>query len=320
MSTATTLDGVLVVDKPTGPTSHDVVACVRRALRTKKVGHLGTLDPLATGVLPLAVGRATRLASLLTGAAKQYDAQIRLGLVTDSYDITGTVVGGAAAAGQGDGTPPLPEQIADALGRFVGAGEQLPPPVSAKKVGGVRAYVLARQQRPVQPKSVAVTLETLTVLSIDGWHLRCRLRCSSGYYVRSLAHDLGQRLGCGGCLEGLRRERHGAFGLADAVALDEVVPDAPDAASRGPMLVSRLIPLSALLPELPAVVVTDDGRRRTAHGNTLRTFELARGQISSAAARVRVLDTGGRLLAIAEPGPGQMLHPRVVLVDQAKQS
>ena len=226
-----TFDGVLVIDKPAGPTSHDIVACVRRTLGLKKVGHLGTLDPLATGVLPLVVGRATRLASLLAGASKQYDAVIRLGVITDTYDITGTVVGGADAprpdatsAAHGE-LQPSPETIAHAAAGFVGSYPQRPPPFSAKKIDGVRAYALARRRQPVEVTPAQVTVEALTVLSIDGPRVRCRMVCLSGFYVRSLAHDLGGVLGCGGCLETLRRERHGPFNLQAAVPLAQIVED-----------------------------------------------------------------------------------------------
>ena len=305
-------DGVLVIDKPTGPTSHDVVASVRRMIGIRKVGHLGTLDPLATGVLPLVVGRATRLASLMTGADKVYDAWIRLGVETDTYDVTGTVVGAPAAAG----APPSPEVIADTLQRFVGRTEQRPPLVSAKKIGGVRAYELARRRQPAELPAVPVVLERLEVLAVDGWRVRCRIRCSSGYYVRSLAHDLGRRLECGGCLETLRREGHGRFALSQAIPLDEVVgAEREEAAARRARLAPRLVPLDALLPELPAVVANDGGAQRVAHGNPLRVADVApaANRPAPTGARVRILDMRGRLLAIGTAGPGGLVQPRTVL-------
>ena len=309
------LDGVLVVDKPTGPTSHDVVACVRRSLGLKKVGHLGTLDPLATGVLPLVVGRATRLASLLAGASKQYDAVIRLGLITDTYDITGTVIGGddaqlphttSVAIG---GPKPSPETIAHAAARFVGSYPQRPPPFSAKKLDGVHAYDLARRRRPVELTPVHVTVEALTVLSTDGPRVRCRIVCSSGFYVRSLAHDLGDLLGCGGCLETLRRERHGPFSHQAAVPLARVMED------RG-TVATQLVPMGSLLPWMPAVVVSDLGARRAAHGNPLRVPDMVPGAsvLPPNTGRVRVLDGRGRLLAIADQRGDGALHPKIVLV------
>lgn len=317
MTDRKSLDGVLVVDKPTGPTSHGVVACVRRSLGLKKVGHLGTLDPMATGVLPLVMGRATRLASLFGDATKQYDALIRLGLVTDTYDITGTVVGGSEANAPGNavaGTPPLPapETIRHAAAGFVGAYAQRPPPFSAKKIDGVRAYTLARQQRPVDMPPAQVTVKTLTVLSIDGSRVRCRVVCSSGYYVRSLAHYLGDVLGCGGCLERLRRERHGPFGLEDAMPLERVIECGENPAS----VAAQLIPMGSLLPGIPAVVVTNRGTVRATHGNPLRTADLAPGHHLPPpdTGRVRVLDECGRLLAIADQRTDGALHPKIVLV------
>ena len=312
------LDGVLVIDKPRGPTSHDIVACVRRTLGLKKVGHLGTLDPLATGVLPLVVGRATRLASLFADASKQYDAVIRLGLITDTYDITGTVVGGSDApspdtASTDVGGPPLPpEAITRAASGFVGSYPQRPPLYSAKKIDGVRAYDLARRRRPVKVVPARVTVEALTVLSIDGPRVRCRVVCSSGFYVRSLAHDLGNVLGCGGCLEALRRERHGPFRLPTAVPLAQIKEDPASMAM-------QLVPMDTLLRGMPAAVVSDLGARRAAHGNPLRVADIVSGSPGAIvplpnAGQVRVLDKDGRLLAIASERPDGALHPKIVLV------
>lgn len=308
-------DGVLVIDKPAGPTSHDIVACVRRTLSLKKVGHLGTLDPLATGVLPLVVGRATRLASLLAGASKQYDAVIRLGLITDTYDITGTVVGGAdaprpdATSAEIDGLQPSPETIAHAAAGFVGSYPQRPPPFSAKKIDGVRAYDLARRRQPVEVTPAQVTVEALTVLSIDGPRVRCRIACSSGFYIRSLAHDLGDALGCGGCLETLRRERHGPFNLQAAVPLAQIV-------EKSAWVATQFVPMGSLLPSIPAVVVSDQGARRVAHGNPLRVADIvpAAGLPLPNTGRVRVLDERGRLLAVADRRGDGTLHPKIVLV------
>ena len=308
-------DGVLVIDKPAGPTSHDIVACVRRTLSLKKVGHLGTLDPLATGVLPLVVGRATRLASLLAGASKQYDAVIRLGLITDTYDITGTVVGGADAprrdptSAEINGLQPSPGTIAHAAAGFVGSYPQRPPPFSAKKIDGVRAYDLARRRQPVEVTPAQVTVEALTVLSIDGPRVRCRIVCSSGFYIRSLAHDLGDALGCGGCLETLRRERHGPFNLQAAVPLAQIV-------EKSAWVATQFVPMGSLLPSIPAVVVSDQGARRAAHGNPLRVADIvpAAGLPLPNTGRVRVLDERGRLLAVADRRGDGTLHPKIVLV------
>ncbi len=312
MTSHPALDGVLVVDKPPGPTSHDIVAAARRALGLRKIGHLGTLDPMASGVLPLVVGRATRLASLFAGADKQYEAGIKLGLVTDSYDITGTIVGGSESDGADDPPPPAPtaDEIRRTAAEFVGSHPQRPPPVSAKKVGGVRAYELARRGLPVNLAPVTVTLDTLSLLAIDGMRVRCRLVSSSGFYVRSLAHDLGERLGCGGCLETLRRERHGPFGLAQAVTLATLM-------EQGPAAASELLPMAKLVPDLPAVTVTTGGARRVGHGNPLGRGDIvpsAESLASEQSSRVRVMDDAGLLLAIGEFRPDGLLHPKIVLV------
>ena len=293
--------GVLVVDKPAGPTSHDVVAVARRALACRKVGHLGTLDPAATGVLPLVVGRATRLAPLFSGARKQYDAVIRLGLETDTGDLGGAVVGGRDAADpDAPGPPPPPAAVEEAAARFVGSQLQRPPAVSAKKIGGVRAYDLARRGRPTAPAPVRVTVDALEVLSIDGPRVRCRIACSAGFYVRALARDLGESMGCGGCLETLRRERHGRFTLAEAVPLDRLVEGGAAAAA-------RLIPIDDLLPELPGVVLTDRGARRAAHGNPIAPPDIAPAAGSGRGAGACIAPGAGnsrnRPCAIARPAP-----------------
>ena len=309
------MDGVLVIDKPPRLTSHDVVTRVRRALGTRRIGHIGTLDPLATGVLPLVVGRATRLASLLSSGPKTYDAVILLGVTTNTYDVTGTATRpDPAAAGP---VPPL-AAIQEAGRTFTGRFAQQPPPFSAKKVGGVRAYQLARRHQPVAPSAVEVTVHAFEIRSLDGDRLRCRVTCEPGFYMRALAHDLGRALGCGGCLEALRRERSSAFALSDAVSLDIVEKEGPDAHG-------RLIPLAGLLPDLPGVVLTDRGSRLAAHGNALAPADLA-GNVGDdppwrhpqnegdAVHRVRLFDGDGVLLAIAETGTGGFLHPKIVLV------
>ncbi len=189
------VNGALVIDKPAGPSSHDVVARVRRALRVERVGHTGTLDPLAMGVLPLLLGQATRLARFLAAGDKAYDARIRLGVATDTYDAAGEPV--ARASGTLDGVAiPDPSAVAHALAEFRGAIQQTPPPFSAKRIGGMRAYDLARRKAPVAPAPVTVTVHALDLVGVDGSAVDVRLVSSAGFYVRSLAHDLGRsRLG-----------------------------------------------------------------------------------------------------------------------------
>ncbi len=307
------IDGVLVVDKPRGLTSHDVVARARRLLGTRRVGHVGTLDPLATGVLPLVVGRATRLAALLANGPKAYAAVIRLGVVTDTYDVTGTV---APAAGHDPALAAALDrgQLEAACRAFTGTFRQQPPPFSAKKVRGVRAYRLARRQQPVELRAVEVTVHSFEILALREAELQCRVCCAPGFYMRSLAHDLGLALGCGACLQSLRRERSGAFTLDQAVTLDAL-----GGAGAGVDPARQLVALADLLPDLPAVVVTGRGSERAAHGNLLRAADMQveaglRPAPPAAAKRVKVYDAAGTLLAIAETAPGGALHPRIVLV------
>jgi tRNA pseudouridine55 synthase len=300
------MHGVLIVDKPAGPTSHDIVAVARRALSISKIGHTGTLDPLATGVLPLVVGRATRLASLLSGTEKEYFARIKFGTSTSTYDS------------EGEPSPPTSEApaehaIAAALPEFSGTYSQMPPPFSAKKVGGTPAYKLARQQKPVELKPVEVTVHALDLHRYADGVAELRLVVSSGFYVRSLAHDLGQRLGCGAHLESLRRTRAGRFEDADAVPLDTIVRE-------GPSAVQRLIPLERLLTDLPSVTLSEQGAKRASHGNAIGPQDLHEGRAMAyaatpgAVARLRLLDREGALLGIAEPLDGGFLHPLIVLV------
>ncbi len=310
------MNGVLIVDKPLGPTSHDVVARVRRAIGISRIGHTGTLDPLATGVLPLVVGRATRLAQFLSADDKEYVAGIRLGLATATYDAEERLVRNES----GDPVAVLPvarrlafteSDVREALTDFQGTYWQVPPPFSAKKVAGRPAYMLARLQKEVELKAVEVTVRELELVHYFDGLARVRVTSSSGFYVRSLAHDLGQRLGCGAHLETLRRIRAGEFREDQAVPL-AVVQDEGSAA------MARLIPVESLLSRLPHVVVNEQGARRAAHGNALAAEHLWNAERTIPAGAtpgpVRVLDAGGALLAIGKPVGGGLLQPVVVLV------
>lgn len=288
------IDGVLVIDKPRDLTSHDVVAVARRALGERRIGHTGTLDPLATGVLPLACGRATRLVRFLTASDKEYEATIRFGVTTDSYDATGTATSRSGL---------IPEQhaVLRALTELTGSYLQTPPAFSAKKVSGLRAYRMARNDQPVvlAPAPVTVTRAELEKLN-DGIG-QVRIVCSAGFYVRTFAHALGEMVGTGACLEALRRTRSGDFTLQHAISLDRLL-------DRNSQAVAALIPLTRLLPAFPAVTVTGDGRERVSHGQEVEGA-------STAAEWVRLLDGDGHLIAMARPGsrPGS-LHPAVVLI------
>lgn len=298
------MDGVLVVDKPHGLTSHDVVAVARRCLNESRIGHTGTLDPLATGVLPLACGRATRLVRFLSASEKHYDATIRFGLTTDSYDVTGTEVSRSD-------TVPTREAVECALESLRGSHLQMPPAFSAKKVAGQRAYAMARRAEPVALQPVPVRLMTTDLLEFTGASARVALSCSAGFYVRSLAHAIGEQVGTGACLEALRRTRSGAFDLSHAVTLDDLQRNPTDAAGRA-------VPLERLLLDLPSARLTDEGRNRVSHGQDVDRAHVWPEDSAClemhAAEWVRLLDSGGRLLALGTPSRGpHALHPAVVL-------
>ncbi len=309
------MDGVLVIDKPAGLTSHDVVAKVRRALGIRRVGHLGTLDPMATGVLPLVVGRATRLASLLAPARKTYDGVMQLGVVTDTYDATGAITADIRdRMAEGNPAPPTPDAVVRASAAFAGTFLQQPPPYSAKKVRGVRAYRLARRQRPVAPEPVTVTVHDIDVLEVTPSHVRCRVTCDAGFYMRALAHDLGAALGCGACLTSLRRERNGTFDLSSALPFVEL--DEPAA-----IIARRLIPIGDLLPEAPRLILTTRAAERARHGNDLTAADVVSSDrewigtpLPAHEALAWLYDSDGALLAVARSHAARVLHPMIVLV------
>ena len=315
------LHGALLVDKPSGPTSHDIVSFTRRLLKTRRVGHTGTLDPLATGLLVLLVGHATRLAQFLVSDEKEYIADIRLGIATPTYDAAS--LDDSRSVGRGARGVTL-QLIEAALPDRVGTYPQLPPPYSAKKIEGVRAYEMARKRETVELKPVEITVRELELVAFDpqapllaprssplesGGLLRLRVAASAGFYVRSLAHDLGQALGCGGHLEALRRTRAGRFRIEDAAPLDALE-------RMGSTASSRLLRVNDLLAEYPEVSLTEEGLRRAANGNALAPHHLAELAASGglrAGARVRVLDAGGEVLAVAERRADGLLHPLLVL-------
>ncbi|MFP2932945.1 tRNA pseudouridine(55) synthase TruB, partial [Pyxidicoccus sp. 3LG] len=249
------MDGVLVIDKPSGPTSFDVVRQVRSLLKLKKVGHTGTLDPMATGVLPLCLGEATKVAGFITEGDKAYDATVRLGAETDTQDAQGQVTARAPV-------PPLtPALLEAALARFRGSFEQVPPMYSAVKVAGKRLYELARAGEEVERAARQVTVYELVLRDFSADRLQLSVRCSKGFFVRTLAHELGRALGCGAHLEALRRTHSGSFTLAQALPLADV----PALAKEG-TLASRLVSISDALVELPAVRVSAAEADRVSHG------------------------------------------------------
>jgi tRNA pseudouridine55 synthase len=303
------MDGVLVVDKPAGPTSHDMVLRVRRVLGVPRAGHTGTLDPFATGVLPVCLGKATRLARFLAGGEKVYQAEVRLGFATTTDDLTGESLG-----------EPRPltssrETVEAAVADLVGSFDQVPPAFSARRVGGRRLYELARRGEAAARAATPVTVHSLVLSRFDGERLELEVRCSPGTYVRALARDLGEQLGTGAHLTSLRRLRSGAFDLSCAVSGDDLAGAA-----------ERLIRLSSLLGELPAVHVGDEGRRFVRHGRDLGPDVVLEGFPRGSVDRLRVVDASGTLIALAVPvggasrgAPGLVtvpaLHPDVVLLD-----
>ena len=297
-------DGVLVVDKPQGPTSHDVVTLARRALGVSRIGHTGTLDPMATGVLPLVIGRATRLAQFLTASDKDYEAGVAFGRTTNTYDAMGTVVTTSDAR-------PTRDQVEAALGRFRGIFEQTPPAFSAKNIDGERSYDIARKAKDgvvVLPRAVTVTVRELDLRSFDGETAVLHMRVTAGFYVRSLAHDLGAALGMGAVLVALRRTRSGEFGLEGAVPLADVLQAGRES------LAARLLPFSSLLPELPAVTLRGpDCLERVKNGVEIAPGDLV-APLSALPELVRLLGPDGTLVGLAKPGktPG-FLHAAIVL-------
>jgi tRNA pseudouridine55 synthase len=289
------MDGVLVIDKPNGPTSFDVVRQVRSLLKLKKVGHTGTLDPMATGVLPLCLGEATKVAGFITEGDKAYDATVRLGAETDTQDAQGQVTARAPV-------PPLtPALLEAALARFRGTFEQVPPMYSAVKVAGKRLYELARAGEEVERAARQVTVYELVLRDFAADRLQLSVRCSKGFFVRTLAFDLGRALGCGAHLEALRRTHSGPFTLAQALPL----ADLPALAKEG-VLASRLVSMSDALVELPAVRVSVAEAERVSHGVPV---EVPVGQPG----RVRVMGPDGALLAVAEVVAGRLRYLRVLV-------
>jgi tRNA pseudouridine55 synthase len=290
------VNAIVSIDKPQGFTSHDVVARVRRILGEKSVGHLGTLDPLATGVLPLVTGRLTRLAQFYVKSEKEYEGEIRLGFATDTYDAEDTPVGKVSEV------QVSLEQVRAAATRFVGPIEQTPPPFSAKKVAGVPAYKLARKGKEVALSPVAVQVYELEITRVEGDRAEFRARVSSGTYMRSIAHELGQALGVGGHLANLRRTAVGEFRIADAVTLERL-----EQAARAGELEPVLVHPRRVLPEMPSVTATPDAAAKIRNGLAVNLPEM------SQARQVKVFAGQAELVCIAERVAGTLFRPRIVV-------
>jgi tRNA pseudouridine55 synthase len=321
------MNAVLIIDKPSGFTSHDVVARVRRILQQRAVGHLGTLDPMATGVLPLVIGNMTRLAQFYLKSEKTYEGVIRFGFATDTYDAEGEPAGLLQQ-------PSLTlEHVRELATKFTGVIEQMPPPYSAKKVGGVPAYKLARKKQEVALNSVQVEIKQFEIVSIEGCCANFQARVASGTYMRSVAHDMGQLAGCGAHLQSLRRTAVAEFGLEDAHTVAELEQAAHNLKERQPnhhrkedgegnsnvgnreendasleSLTELFVHPRKLLPSMPAVSATDEMVSRIRHGRPVNLPELSRAR------EVKVFAGQRDLVAICTRVAGSLFHPRIVLL------
>jgi tRNA pseudouridine55 synthase len=326
------MDGVLIIDKPAGITSHDVVAQVRHILHERRIGHTGTLDPFATGVLAILVGRATRLAQFLVGLEKEYEAVIRLGYATDTGDVTGKPIKIASESSDPVGTtadasaPWTREQLESALESLRGEIDQVPPMYSAKKQDGRRLYELARRGEEVERKPVRVCIYEFEPIQFasrptsellkdnrDGtFDFKVRVACSSGTYVRTLAEDFGKRLGVGAHLAELRRTRVGDFPIHQAQTLEQVKVHFAEEA-----LGQILLPPDQALSRLPHTDLSADDARRVRNGLSVKVSEAA----WSDGERVRVRDEQGNLIAIADFNAAEgSVHPRVVIARSSESS
>jgi len=330
------MNGVIIVDKPSGWTSHDVVARMRRILGQRAVGHLGTLDPLATGVLPLVIGNLTRLAQFYTSSEKTYEGVIRFGFATNTYDADGDRVGEIQPAA------PTLEQLQQLSVEFLGLIRQIPPPFSAKKINGVPAYKMARKQQEVVLEPVEVEIKEFSILSVDSDRAHFRAHVASGTYMRSVAHDLGQRLGCGAHLESLRRTAVAEFDINRAHTLSEIEtlelnsrntenpgphraeschPDRSNAFAKnkhcavqeqGPAVclernvAALFIHPRQLLPQFPSVTADEPTTVRVRSGRSVNLPELSRARY------VKVFHGQSELIAIATRVAGTLFHPKIV--------
>jgi tRNA pseudouridine55 synthase len=289
------MNGLLIIDKPAGMTSHDVVSIVRRATGERSVGHLGTLDPMATGVLPLLLGKYTRLAQFFAESDKHYTGTIRFGFATDTFDAEGEPQ-----------SAPMPlaltlDQLRSLATRFQGTIDQVPPVYSAKKIGGVPAHKLARAGKAVPVKPARITIHNFTLDSLDGETASFTMHVSAGGYVRSVAHELGQLAECGAHLASLRRTQAGVFTLAHSLTVNDLKGLAPTE------IEARLPHPRGMLPELPSVIVDELTAGRIRNGMQVNVQEL------SSAPLIKVFSGPRELLCIARRIAGTLVQPVVVL-------
>lgn len=280
------INGILNVYKEAGFTSHDVVAKLRGICRQKKIGHTGTLDPEAVGVLPVCLGSGTKLCDMLTDKSKEYEAVLLLGQVTDTQDVTGTVL-------EEHEVTVDEEQAVEAIRSFVGAYEQIPPMYSALKVNGKRLYELARAGKEVERKGRPVEIHSIEILSVSLPEITFRVACSKGTYIRTLCHDIGQKLGCGGTMKSLKRTRVGIFTIDGALKLSQL----EELAAQG-RLEEQVIPVEAMFTELPALTVKDAFARLIENGNAFYPGQAEESVRTPDGGQVRVYDRKGRFYGI----------------------
>ena len=307
------MNGVIILDKPAGWTSHDVVSRMRRILGQRSIGHLGTLDPLATGVLPLVTGSLTRLAQFYTASEKTYEGVIRFGFATNTYDADGDPLGEQTSVS------PTLEQLQKLAAPFVGLIEQVPPPFSAKKINGVPAYKLARKKQEVNLKPVPVEIKEFLILSVDADRAHFCARVASGTYMRSVAHEMGQRLGPGAHLESLRRTAVAEFEITQAHTLEEIegqIKDCDSEPGRKPVeepglscrerRSSLFVHPRQLLPQFPSVTADEPTAARIRSGRPVNLPNVSRAR------QVKVFHGQSDLIAIATRVAGTLFHPKIV--------
>lgn len=281
------IHGIINVYKEKGFTSHDVVAKLRGIVGQKKIGHTGTLDPDATGVLPVCLGKATKLCDLLTDKNKTYEAVLLLGKTTDTQDITGEVL-------EEKSTEALTEEkVREAIEGFIGDYEQMPPMYSALKVNGKKLYELAREGKVIERKARPVKILDIQILEIDLPKVRMEVSCSKGTYIRTLCHDIGEKLGCGGCMESLIRTRVSTFRIEDAKTLDEI-----ETLKQEGKLAELLVPIDAMFPFYPKITVKDDWKAFAKNGNPLDLKMLKEACGQDEETQVRLYDESGKFIAI----------------------
>jgi tRNA pseudouridine55 synthase len=293
------MNAVLIIDKPPGMTSHDVVHRVRRILGLRSVGHLGTLDPMATGVLPLVLGNFTRLAQFYLHSEKSYEGVIRFGFATDTYDAEGE-----SSSAEDEVSLSL-DEVRELAAKFRGVIEQMPPPFSAKKINGVPAYKLARKKKDVQLKPVQVEVKELEITKFENSCAHFSSRVASGTYLRSIAHDLGQAAGCGAHLLSLRRTAVAEFSLAHAHTLEGLDQEVR---SQEKVRDDVFIHPRTLMPSFPCVTATDEIVARIRHGQPMNLPEFSRAR------EVKVFCGQRELIAIATRVAGTLFRPRIVLI------